>query len=105
MSSFRPCLTVTWSSTRRIRSRFPRSAMGRNPGRRRVRHANEDGRPLPGGGFDRETCAAERGALLHAEQAETLCAACRIEAGAVVFDDEQNLIGAALENDLDTGRA
>ena len=108
ISSLRPWRTVTWSSASRMRRRVCVSH-GRSPvraiGAAAIR--TQDGRALAGCRLDFERGADQRGPLLHAEQAEARASrrrSARIEADAIVFDDEQDLVAAAFEDDVDVRR-
>src|SRR5690349_11964937 len=76
-------------------------------------HPYENRGAAAGRGFDLERRADQRGALAHAEQAESAVARlvfarlflARVEADAVVLDDEHDLIRPPLENHLDVARA
>ncbi len=67
-------------------------------------HPHENGRALADGRFDLERRADERGALLHTQQSEALAGRPRvagIESHAVVFDDQQDVVGAAFQDHID----
>ena len=66
-------------------------------------HAHEDGGALPRFRLDLQRRADERRALLHPQQPEPLFGCpgpFLIESHAIVLDDEEDVIGTPLEDDL-----
>src|SRR5436190_4333818 len=102
--SFNPRRTVTWSSARRMRSRFVVSAMTRaRTGARGNVDSDENRRALPRSRFDLQATAYERRTLPHADEPESLTfhTAVSLETDPVVLDHEQDGIVAPLEDDFD----
>src|SRR5690242_11912442 len=108
MSSFSPRRTVTWSSARRMRSRFVFSAMtrARTEVRRNV-DSDEHGCALSWSRFDLDARAHERRALPHADEPESVAlhVSIRVETDPVVLHNEQDGIVSSLEEHLDVPRA
>src|SRR5688572_1992463 len=113
MTSLRPSRTTTWSSASRMRSRPLGSGMlaccaeayrRRRDGRdRNGRHAHKDGRTVAGRRLDLQGGANQRRTFLHAQQTEPAAVAVhsgQVETDAVILDDQRDLIGPPLENDL-----
>src|SRR5579859_688835 len=91
-----------------MRRRRVRSAMTRDRrSARRNGDSHENRRTLAGRRLDLQVPADERRTLPHAGKPESaICRlALRLEADAVVFDDEENGIGTPLEHDLDAACA
>src|SRR5690242_10084784 len=104
ISSAKPSRTMAWSSTNRIRS-LPIAATLRFF--RGKWDTHEQRRAMPRLRLDRQCSANQRHPLLHAEQSKfalhalLLLASIGGKALTIVFDDQEDVISASLQNDAD----